>query len=152
MDYQEQHDGDEMWWFKQEAYCSECYEVYFQRPWSSQAQCVDLTDGVLDDSILSRVEAICQQLNCVGCDGMGLAEGVAKKLPYGCPYRDRRPQLPGKFAIQQDRAKPGTIDVRKPSGGATSASGRPIVINKFAQWDLDPAEKYDRVKPAPSER
>ena len=75
VDCQEQHDGEEMWWYKQQAYCSECYELYFKRPRSPQAQRIDLPDGVLDDSILSRVEAICQQLNCVGCDGKGLAEG-----------------------------------------------------------------------------
>ena len=38
---------------------------------------LDLPGGVLDDSILVRVAAIAQQCNCVGCDGRGLAAGVA---------------------------------------------------------------------------
>ena len=79
---------------------------------------LDLHGGVLDDSILARVEAIAQQSNCVGCDGRGLAEGVAKKFSYGCSYKDRRRMAPQfKFAVPEDRGKPGTIDVRRPPGG-----------------------------------
>jgi len=37
---------------------------------------LDLHGGVLDDSILARVEAIAQQSNCVGCDGRGLDSGL----------------------------------------------------------------------------
>ena len=39
-----------------------------------------LPQGILDESILKRVDAIAQQENCVGCDGRGLAEALAKKL------------------------------------------------------------------------
>ena len=58
-------------------------------------------------ALLKRVSHIAQQSNCVGCDGRGLAQGVADALPYGCPYKDRRRQTNGpnvrdKFAIQED--------------------------------------------------
>ena len=58
--------------------------------------------------------AIAQQSNCVGCDGRGLAEGIARSLPYGCSYRGRRRMPPAlKFAVPEDRGTPGTIDVRR---------------------------------------
>ena len=110
---------------------------------------LDLPGGVLDDSILARVAAIAQQLNCVGCDGRGLAAGVADKLPYGCSYRDRRRMPPAnKFAVPEHRSKPGTIDVRRPPGGGV-APGRPLVINLFAQWEMGAPGKYNRVQPCP---
>ena len=115
----------------------------------SRVQHVSLEGGLLNDYILLTVEGICQQLNCVGCDGMGLAEAVEKKLPYGCSYQNRRRQRSGNFAIQEDRATPGTIDVRRPPGDEANEDGKPIVINLFAQWELGPAEKFDRVRPAP---
>ena len=63
---------------------------------------------------LSRVDAIVQQSNCVGCDGRGLAAAIAEKLPYGDTYKDRRPMPPArKFAIPEDRAVPGSIAVRR---------------------------------------
>jgi hypothetical protein len=122
-----------------------------KRQRSPIVQRLDLPGGVLDDSILSSVSAICQQLNCVGCDGRGLAEGVAKKLPYGCSYKDRKPMKAGsKFAVVDDRATPGTIDVRGPPAGIFgSGTGRPVVINMFAQWEMGSAGKYNRVSPAP---
>lgn len=112
---------------------------------SNQRVCrLDLPGGVLDKQILSSVAAIAQQLNCVGCDGLGLAEGVAKTLPYGCSYKERRRQPPGnKFAIPEDRATPGTIDVRVPPPGTRADS--PVVLNLFAQWELGAAGKYCRV-------
>ena len=58
------------------------------------------------------MEAIAQQCNCVGCTGMGLAAAVPHKLPHGSSYAQRRPMGGGKFAIEADRATPGTIDVR----------------------------------------
>jgi hypothetical protein len=120
-----------------------------KRARSSVLQRLDLPDGVLDDSILQRVTAICQQLNCVGCDGRGLAEGVAKKLPYGCSYKERKPMKGSKFAVLNDRATPGTIDVRRPPAGIFGSGT--LVINMFAQWEMGPAGKYNRVSPAPSD-
>jgi len=74
-----------------------------------------LPGGVLDDSVLGRVDAIAQQSNCVGCDGRGLAEGVAKKLPYGCSYADRRRMPPqNKFAVPEDRAQLGGLAASVP--------------------------------------
>ena len=71
---------------------------------------LSLPGGVLDDSVLGRVDAIAQQENCVGCDGRGLAAAVAEKLPYGCSYADRRRMPPGnKFAVPEDRARLGTV-------------------------------------------
>ena len=106
---------------------------------------LDLPGGVLDDSLLARVAAICQQENCVGCDGRGLAAGVSEKLPYGCSYADRRRMPPAnKFAVPEDRAKPGTIDVRRPPGGDGV-----IVVNLFAQWEMGAPGKYNRVAPCP---
>ena len=68
-----------------------------------------LPGGVLDPSILNSVEMIAQQSNCVGCDGRGLAAGVAATLTYGCPYRARRRMPPAnKFAVPEDRPTPGT--------------------------------------------
>ena len=91
--------------------------------------------------------------NCVGCDGKGLADGVAKKLPYGCSYTGRRRMPPkNKFAVPEDRAVPGTIDVRRaPAGGEVfDAKPRPTVINIFAQFEMGGPGKYNRVKPAPA--
>jgi hypothetical protein len=108
-------------------------------------QYLSLPGGVLDDTILARVDAIAQQLNCVGCDGRGLSEGVAKKLPWGCSYSSRRRMPPqNKFAVPEDRAALGTIDIRPPPAGK-----RPTVINMFAQWEMGTPGKYNRVKPAP---
>ena len=88
---------------------------------------VHAAGGVLDPSILSRVDAIVQQSNCVGCDGRGLAAAIAEKLPYGDTYKDRRPMPPArKFAIPEDRATPGTIAVRRGNG--------PAVVSLFAQF------------------
>jgi hypothetical protein len=110
-----------------------------------------LPQGILDESLLKKVDAIAQQENCVGCDGRGLAEALARKLPYGCSYADRRRMPPAnKFAIPEDRAKPGTIDARKPPASVFGAGGgRPIVINMFAQWEMGAPGKYNRVHPAP---
>ena len=48
-------------------------------------------------------------MRSVGCDGRGLADGVAKKLPYGCSYAARRRMPPqNKFAVPEDRAVLGT--------------------------------------------
>ena len=88
---------------------------------------VHAAGGVLDPSILARVDAIVQQSNCVGCDGRGLAAAIAEKLPYGDTYKDRRPMPPArKFAIPEDRATPGSIAVRRGSG--------PAVVSLFAQF------------------
>ena len=110
-----------------------------------------LPDGVLDEGgVLSRFAAIAQQSNCVGCDGRGLADAIAKKLPYGCPYKDRRRMPPAnKFAVADDRATPGTIDVRKPPPGLFGSSRRPLVVCMFAQWEMGLPLKYNRVTPAP---
>ena len=90
---------------------------------------LSLPGGVLDDAVLNRVAAIVQQNNCVGTDGKGLAAGVASKLPYGCPYASRRPMPPqNKFARLEDRAVPGTIEVRKAPGTVFGAGSRPDVI------------------------
>jgi hypothetical protein len=75
----------------------------------AQPTYLSLPGGVLDDSVLGRVDAIAQQENCVGCDGRGLAAAVAEKLPYGCSYADRRRMPPAnKFAVPEDRALLGT--------------------------------------------
>ena len=109
---------------------------------------LDLPGGVLDEEILASCEAIAQQTNCIGCHPACLAEGVAKALPYGCSYADRRPEPPAsRFAISADRGRPGTIDVRRPASGSKNS---PTVINMFAQWELGPALKYNRV-PCPAE-
>jgi hypothetical protein len=102
---------------------------------------VTLPGGVLDDSLLAQVDAIAQQSNCVGCDGRGLAQGVADKFPWGCAYAQRRRMPPAnKFAIQEDRPKPGTIDARR------GPSGTPLVINMFSQYEMGGPGKYRRVE------
>jgi len=98
-----------------------------KRARTTQIERVHAAGGVLDPSILSRVDAIVQQSNCVGCDGRGLAAAIAEKLPYGDTYKDRRPMPPArKFAIPEDRAVPGSIAVRRGSG--------PAVVSLFAQF------------------
>ena len=80
-------------------------------PAAGSAQPVEylsLPGGVLDDKVLQKFDAIVQQLNCVGCDGRGLAEGVKRKLPYGCSYASRQRMPPqNKFAVEGDRATLG---------------------------------------------
>ena len=100
-----------------------------KRPRSGpQIEKVHAAGGVLDPSILARVDAIVQQSNCVGCDGRGLAAAIAEKLPYGDTYKDRRPMPPArKFAIPEDRAVPGSIAVRRGNNG-------PAVVSLFAQF------------------
>ena len=108
-----------------------------------QIERVHAAGGVLDPTILARVDAIVQQSNCVGCDGRGLAAAIAEKLPYGDTYKDRRPMPPArKFAVPEDRATPGTIAVRRGSG--------PAVVSLFAQFEMGPAMKYRRVRPEPA--
>ena len=115
-----------------------------KRPRSGpQIERVHAAGGVLDPSILSRVDAIVQQSNCVGCDGRGLAAAIAEKLPYGDTYKDRRPMPPArKFAIPEDRAAPGSIAVRRGDG--------PAVVSLFAQFEMGAAMKYRRVRPEPA--
>jgi hypothetical protein len=60
------------------------------------------------------------------------------------------PPPENKFAVLEDRSKPGTIDVRRPPAGEVGL-GCPIVLNLFAQWEMGAAGKYNRVKPAPDD-
>ena len=114
-----------------------------KRARTPQIERVHAAGGVLDPSILARVDAIVQQSNCVGCDGRGLAAAIAEKLPYGDTYKDRRPMPPArKFAIPEDRAVPGSITVRRGDG--------PAVVSLFAQFEMGPAMKYRRVRPEPA--
>ena len=114
-----------------------------------QLQRCALPGGLLDQSLLRRVDAIAQQCNCVGCDAAGLAEALPKVLPYGNSYADRRRMPTAKqFSVRADRAKPGTIDVRAPP---VPAPGFPTVINMFAQWEKGKAGAYNRVQPSPKE-
>jgi hypothetical protein len=100
----------------------------------------------LDQEILANCQAIAQQTNCIGCYAAGLADHLARALPYGCSYKSRRPDLPAKkfaIAIKQDRSEPGTIDVRRPPSDSNNS---PIVINMMAQWELGRALIYSRAK------
>lgn len=106
----------------------------------ASARHIDMPDGVLDRSV--HAAAIVQQLNCIGCDGRGLAAGVANTFPYGCSYKERTPEPGKRFAEAKDRAEPGTIDVRRPPSNGDG----PIVINCFAQWELGAAGKYNRIQ------
>ena len=109
-----------------------------------------LSNGVLDDDILSRVDAIAQQSNCVSCDAHGLANAIAKKLPYGNSYASRQ-RMPSnsKVAVPEDRAVPGTIDVRRPPTSVFSHKrSRPVVVNMFAQWEIGAPGRYSRASPA----
>ena len=108
-------------------------------------QYLDLPGGILDDAVLSRADAITQQLNCVGCDGAGLAAAVAKKLPYGCSYKHRRRSAPNSpFAVKADYATMGDIDVRAPPAGSQG----PTVINLFAQLNMGAPGAFSRPSPA----
>ena len=59
-----------------------------KRARTPQIERVHAAGGVLDPTILARVDAIVQQSNCVGCDGRGLAAAIAEELPYGNTYKD----------------------------------------------------------------
>lgn len=59
---------------------------------------LELPGGLLDPLILSKVDAIAQQSNCVGCDGRGLSAAIAAKLPYGCSYK-ARVRVPGPWLV-----------------------------------------------------
>lgn len=130
---------------------------------------VMLDQGVLDLRACADYDAIVQQIKCIGCHPRSLAEGVAETLPYGCPYKQRRSEPPRrKFAVAKDRSEPGAIDFRRPLPNTSSSNAtyfhrfisgdgtrsyfqakRPIVINMFAQWELGPALKYNRI-PCPA--
>jgi len=110
---------------------------------SAGVQYLSFPDGVLDSAL--NYEAIVQQNNCVGCDGRGLAEGVAKKYPYGCPYAQRRKSFGGRFARSEDLGVPGTVDIRRPPVGNKG----PAVLCFMSQWEMGPALKYNRV-PTPA--
>ena len=101
--------------------------------------------------LVSVFVAQCHSMqNCVGVDGRGLAAGVAAKLPYGCPYADRRPMPPARrFAVPEDRATPGTIEVRKAPAAVLGAPSRPSVICLYAQFEMGGPDKYKRVTPMP---
>ena len=91
----------------------------------------NLPGGVLDETILHRVDAICQQNNCVD-DGRGLAEGIA--VAASLPRR-------------QARSHPRTICRlgrlhQAPSrcarlGGSLCVPWRPDVICMFAQFEME---------------
>tara|TARA_B110001452_G_scaffold85393_1_gene69781 strand:- start:161 stop:820 length:660 start_codon:yes stop_codon:yes gene_type:complete len=99
-------------------------------------------NGILDDSLLREVDAIVQQCNCIGCEGKGLALGIANKWAWGSSYSGRRRMPPAnRFAVPEDRAIPGTIDVRRGPPG----SGTPLVINLFAQYEMGKPGVYKRV-------
>ena len=86
----------------------------------------DLPGGVLDPEIISGdYDAIAQRTNCVGRYPIGLALGIEETLPYGSPYKERRPDRRRKqFAMTEDCSEPGTIQVR------TEDSTRPDVIQR----------------------
>ena len=92
---------------------------------------LEMTSGLLDEGLTAV--AIVQQLNCVGCGAKGLAAEIARMFPYGCSYWERRLESGTRFARSEDRAVPGTIDVRYPYPYPGCVQG-PIVINCFAQW------------------
>jgi len=102
---------------------------------------ISLPGGVLDRRITERYQAIAQQTNCVGCSPGGLAGGIATLLQYGCPYEQRKEGRSKNLAVEADWVCPGTISVRR-----SSNMSRPAVINMFAQWEIGPALKYNRVK------
>ena len=111
---------------------------------------INLPKGILDSEILANYTAIAQQTNCIGCYPAGLAEDIARVLPYGCSYKKRRPNLQERkfsIAIEEDHSEPGTIDIRRPPSSNTADSNdSPIVINMMAQWELGPALKYSRAR------
>ena len=47
-----------------------------------------------------------------------------------------------RFAIEEDRSVPGTIDCRY----SNKPDNLPAVINMFAQWELGPAERHRRIQ------
>ena len=100
--------------------------------------------------ILGDYDAIAQQTNCVGRFPVGLALAIEEILPYGSPYKERRPDRRKKqFAMMEDCSKLGTIQVRA-FPYDTKDGTWPDVICMMAQWELGPALKYDRV-PCPAE-
>merc|ERR1712110_978706 len=68
--------------------------------------------------------------------------GISRTLPYGCPYKNRqRMASQPKFAIEEDRSKPGSIECKT----LLNFSEYPTVINMFGQWNRGPAGKYNEI-------
>ena len=83
-----------------------------------------------------------------------LAEGVAKKLPHGCSYKDRRRMPPqNKFVALEDRATPGTIDVavrRPPPAQPPTYCHQPRSVGDGRAGQVQPAQPAPPSDSAPA--
>tara|TARA_A100001011_G_C14178433_1_gene785701 strand:+ start:171 stop:932 length:762 start_codon:yes stop_codon:yes gene_type:complete len=92
-------------------------------------------DGVLDPDIWKNY-AIAQQENCTGAKGGGLSGVLCKKYPYGCAWKNRKPDPKRRgFTIPADYAKPGTIQVKGAIVDNEISAFGPLIINMFAQFN-----------------
>lgn len=66
---------------------------------------------VIGDIVKSKDQYILQQCNCLTVRGHGLSETLARAFPYADIYSERRPQGNRNLAIEDDRAKPGTVSI-----------------------------------------
>ncbi|XP_064114804.1 uncharacterized protein LOC135221013 isoform X2 [Macrobrachium nipponense] len=74
--------------------------------------------------------ALVQISNCVAVKPHGLSETMANRYPYSNPYSSRRSIGALNRAHKEDRAVPGTINVRR----SNRNSRDPVVVNMFGQY------------------
>ena len=89
--------------------------------------------GILDTSIVSSFDAICQQTNCTSSSPRGLAQALSSQLPYGCPYR-RRIRASNGACARKSRAEPGSIQILREARDGRPGHRRADVVNLHAQW------------------
>jgi hypothetical protein len=88
-------------------------------------------------------DVIVHQINCLTVRPHGLSEILKLKYPYSDRYGQRRPTSPGgNLAIPQDRDKPGTIAVMKPS---PSFANGPVIVGILGQFEMGKPFAYKRV-------
>lgn len=86
----------------------------------------DITSDIYRDCHTALVQ-IC---NCVAVKPHGLSETMANKYPYSNPYSSRRSIGTLNRARTEDRAVPGTIEVRR----SNINSRDPVVVNMLGQY------------------
>jgi len=90
--------------------------------------------GVLDPLLWDQVDVICHQVHCAGGPlSAGLAEALAKALPYADPYSCRVPDhsRPG-LATKESQSTPGTIRLRSPPASESGLSRPFPVVAEFS--------------------
>ena len=111
--------------------------------------------GILDRSIVSSFDTICQVVDCVNVmPTTAVASDIARVLDYGNPYSDRRAMPRNRYlAVPSTRSEPGNILVRpyEPPEGVSSSVRRPTVVSFTAQWQPGKPSSNPTIRPGPSD-